>query len=53
VAPFTYAGIILATLWGYLFFGDMPDFWTVIGALVIVVAGLYVWHRETVVARAA
>ncbi len=51
VAPFTYAGILLATLWGYLFFGDLPDVWTFVGALVIVGAGLYVWHRETVLAR--
>jgi drug/metabolite transporter (DMT)-like permease len=51
VAPFTYAGILLATLWGYLFFGDVPDAWTFVGALVIVGAGLYVWHRETVLAR--
>jgi drug/metabolite transporter (DMT)-like permease len=52
VAPFTYAGILLATLWGYLFFGDLPDGWTFVGALVIVGAGLYVWRRETVLARA-
>ena len=26
---------------------DVPDRWTLIGALVIVGAGLYVWHRET------
>ena len=51
VAPFTYAGILLATLWGYVFLGDLPDAWTFLGALVIVGAGLYVWHRETVVAR--
>ncbi len=51
VAPFTYAGILLATLWGFLFFNDVPDAWTLVGALVIVGAGLYVWHRETVLAR--
>jgi drug/metabolite transporter (DMT)-like permease len=33
------------------FFDDGPDGWTLIGALVIVSAGLYVWHRETVAAR--
>ncbi|SEK17528.1 Permease of the drug/metabolite transporter (DMT) superfamily [Pacificibacter marinus] len=46
VAPFTYAGLITATLWGVLFFDQWPDMWTCIGALVIVTAGLYVWHRE-------
>lgn len=53
VAPFTYLGIVAATLWGYLFFGEVPDAATLAGALVIVLAGLYVWHRETVAARGA
>lgn len=47
LAPFSYVGLIFATLWGMVFFDEYPDFWTVIGALVIVVAGIYVWHRET------
>ncbi|NEY89316.1 DMT family transporter [Tabrizicola oligotrophica] len=53
VAPFTYLGIVFSTLWSVLFFDDWPDGWTLIGALVIVVAGLYVWHRETLAARKA
>lgn len=47
VAPFAYVGILFATGWGILLFDTYPDQWTVIGALVIVAAGLYVWHRET------
>lgn len=47
VAPFGYVGLIFAILWGILFFGEYPDAWTLAGALVIVVAGIYVWHRET------
>ncbi|WP_406736397.1 DMT family transporter [Thioclava sp. GXIMD4215] len=46
LAPFGYTGLIFATLWGILFFGQYPDGWTVVGALVIVGAGLYVWWRE-------
>ena len=45
VAPFGYVGLIFATLWGVLFFGEYPDGWTVFGALVVVAAGIYVWHR--------
>jgi drug/metabolite transporter (DMT)-like permease len=51
VAPFAYVGIVLASVWGILFFGQWPDGWTVVGAIVIVAAGLYVWHRETVALR--
>lgn len=47
VAPFGYAGIVLATIWGILLYGEYPDMLTIIGASIIVIAGLYVWHRET------
>lgn len=53
VAPFAYLGIVFATIWGVVLYDDWPDRWTVIGALVIVGAGLYVWHRETRAARPA
>ncbi len=46
VAPFAYLGIVFATVWGAVLYDQWPDRWTVIGALVIVGAGLYVWHRE-------
>jgi drug/metabolite transporter (DMT)-like permease len=52
VAPFAYLGIVTATFWGIVLYGEYPDLWTVIGALVIVAAGLYVWHRETATRRA-
>jgi len=47
VAPFAYVGILFATGWGIVLYDEWPDAPTVIGALVIVGAGLYVWHRET------
>lgn len=46
IAPFGYSGILFATIWGLVFFGERPDRLTILGALVIVGAGLYVWHRE-------
>lgn len=47
VAPFAYVGILFATLWGIVLYNEWPDAATIVGALVIVAAGLYVWHRET------
>ncbi|NKX44730.1 DMT family transporter [Roseicyclus persicicus] len=47
VAPFGYAGVVFATVWGLVAFDEVPDGWTLVGALVIVGAGVYVWHRET------
>ena len=53
IAPFSYVGLLFATLWGMLVFAEVPDALTILGALVIVGAGIYVWHRETRAARAA
>jgi drug/metabolite transporter (DMT)-like permease len=47
LAPFAYTGLIFATIWGLIFYGEVPDLWTIVGALVIAGAGTYVWHRET------
>lgn len=46
IAPFGYTGLIWAGLWGWLFWGTLPDGWTITGALIIVGAGIYVWMRE-------
>ncbi|NNE51723.1 MAG: DMT family transporter [Sulfitobacter sp.] len=47
LAPYSYTGLAFAACWGFLFFAEIPDFWTVFGSLVIAGAGIYVWHRET------
>ncbi|MHA6262224.1 DMT family transporter [Arenibacterium sp. CAU 1754] len=47
LAPYSYVGLVFAAVWGALFFTEFPDVWTVVGALVIAGAGLYVWQRET------
>ena len=47
LAPFTYAQVVAAILWGLLIFGDVPSGWTIAGALVVSGSGLYVWYRES------
>lgn len=46
VAPFSYANLLWATMFGFILFGDLPDLWTIGGALIIAVSGLYIYHRE-------
>jgi drug/metabolite transporter (DMT)-like permease len=46
VAPFSYSSLIWATLFGFVIWGDWPDFWTWIGAGIIIGSGLYIFHRE-------
>ena len=47
VAPFKYTSMIWAILFGFLIFGDLPDGWTLSGAGVVILAGLYILRRET------
>ena len=48
LAPFSYSAILWMTLSGYVFFGDLPDGWTILGAAIVIASGLYVFHREQV-----
>ena len=50
LAPFQYVEIIGATALGYLVFSDIPAKTTVIGVGVIILSGIYLFHRERVVA---
>ena len=51
LAPFAYVGLIYATLWGLVFFGEFPDEWSIIGAIIIAISGFYVWYRDTFVSK--
>ena len=51
LAPFQYVEIIGATTLGFLVFGDVPAASTVLGVGIIIASGLYLFHRERVVAR--
>ena len=46
VAPFNYANLLWAAVFGLIVFGDLPDPWTVVGAAMIAGAGLYILRRE-------
>jgi len=44
VAPMTYGQLLAATLLGWVFFGEMPDAMALLGAAIIIGAGLYLWR---------
>ena len=46
LAPFGYLDMVFAIIWSGAAFGAWPDGFTLMGALVIAVAGLYVWRQE-------
>ena len=53
VAPFRYTSLLWAIVLGFLVFGDLPDLWTVFGATIVVVAGIFTLWRERVLRRRA
>ena len=50
--PYSYSYLIYMTAGGFVVFGDLPDTWTILGALMIAMSGLMIWRRETVLVRA-
>lgn len=46
VTPFEYVRIIFIAIAGYIAFGEVPDQWTILGALLICAATLFIALRE-------
>jgi drug/metabolite transporter (DMT)-like permease len=46
VVPFQYTLLIWAVVFGYLVFGDIPRAAVLIGGLIIVASGLFIFFRE-------
>jgi drug/metabolite transporter (DMT)-like permease len=46
VVPYQYTLIVWAIVFGYVFFGDVPNILTLVGAAIIVGAGLFIYFRE-------
>ncbi len=53
VAPFEYFALVWAVILGYVVWSDIPDLWSVAGALIVVASGLYTVYREAALRRAA
>ena len=51
LSPFIYSQIVWALGIGYLWFGDTPNAWMLIGCSVIVASGIYVFYREALVGK--
>ncbi len=46
LAPFIYLGLIWMSTAGFLVFGQVPTLWTLAGAMVVILSGLYLFARE-------
>ena len=53
IAPFDYSRLIIAGLLGFVLFGEIPDEYSVAGAVVIAASTFYIARREARLGRAA
>ena len=51
LAPFSYFEIITNIIIGYYFFSDFPDNWTFLGLFIIVLSGIYISRRDSLVKK--
>ena len=47
VAPFEYGTLVLAVVWGYVIWNELPGTWSASGILLVLGSGIYVAIRET------
>jgi drug/metabolite transporter (DMT)-like permease len=45
-APMVYVQLLVATTIGWLWFGDAPDWTTLLGGALTIAAGLWLWHSQ-------
>jgi drug/metabolite transporter (DMT)-like permease len=48
LAPYPYLQMVWMVAFGYVFFDQFPDGWTIVGTAIIVSSGLYIIYREQV-----
>ncbi len=46
VQPYGYTLLVWAALLGWLVFADIPGLWTILGAGVVVLSGVYAWTQD-------
>ena len=45
--PFHYTLIFWAIIFGYIFYNDVPDIFTIVGALIITCSGIFVLNQSS------
>lgn len=52
LAPLHYSLLLWGVVFGFIFFNDVPDMQILLGSAVIILAGLFIFHRQKVVDHA-
>jgi drug/metabolite transporter (DMT)-like permease len=53
LAPFSYLSLIYLSIASWLIFNQPPDQWFILGVVIIILSGLYIWLRERQLAKRA
>ena len=48
LAPISYFEVVTNTVYGYFLFNHFPDNWTLVGLIIIISSGLFVFYRERI-----
>ena len=51
IAPVDYSRLVFAAIAGWVVFGSVPDFYTIVGAVIIVGSSFYIVRREAQLAQ--
>jgi len=51
ISPFRYTALIWSIALGFFVFGDVPDSWTLLGSVIVVLMGIYTFYRERKIKR--
>lgn len=46
ISVFDYSQVIFASLWGALFFGELPDRWSILGYVIVIVTAVVKWKYQ-------
>jgi drug/metabolite transporter (DMT)-like permease len=51
VAPFEYSSLLFSIVIGFIFFGDVPTVYMLVGSVIVVGSGLFIIYRERQLGR--
>ncbi len=53
IAPFEYGALLIAVVYGFVIWNEVPDVYILAGAVIVVASGLYILYREAKLRRSA
>lgn len=45
ISVFDYSQVVFAAIWGLIIFGELPDIWSIIGYIIIIITAIIKWYH--------